>query len=333
MNDCKTLTLCCFPFLLATVLPACSSNGGSSTEDLLEKCVLASKCSLAESETLSLGTVCNLFSTVEGMESQDDSTSTKIISAMISCMMTATTCDQVLACVKASESEAQVCQASGDNNRCSGNVMVECSGNPDEVPDAFDCTAAGLVCAESESDAECGEAICTAGADSRCEGHLLVKCDDVGVEMITDCHVYTGYHCSGGAGDLTCQTRAGGTCGTDPEDGELACVGTGETCDDEMFENHCDGSVMVTCNRGKESRLDCQDLHRELTCGVDAQLGVVNCKPVLDECQLTTDESCEAGTITFCLMGKITELDCTKYGSSGCSSNMIDNRTVAFCVD
>lgn len=313
----------------ALALSTCGHGNGGSGDMPLEKCVLASTCSSELGAYLGIGDACNYLNLVGRLAAAGQGSGAKLGKAILDCIKAAGDCDAVEACVKASESEAAVCAGAGGNDRCSGNVMVECGNYPDETPDAFDCADAGLICAQGDYDANCGLATCNPATDQPyCEGNLLVECDEgSGVLVSQDCAHYLGFHC----GIDSCQTRAGGVCGTDPEGG-INCVGTGDACDEDVFTNRCDGSVMVTCNRGKESRVDCKIAHPDLTCRINSNHGAVECQPEKSECLMSGDDSCDAGVVTTCLMGEITKVDCSKYGHTGCAIAQTDEKTIAYCV-
>lgn len=305
---------------------------GGSGGGAFKTCARVSAC--MTDEPTSFGQLCDTVFSINEDGGRDKSTDIKLVDAVIGCVERAKDCDAIEACVKAEPDEAAQCEDGLLSDEvCVGDVMVECTGDPDEVPDAFDCASAGLVCGERDGDAECGEALCDPDTDGqRCDGARFEECDDSGVWRAQDCRYSISYSCSGGGGGFTCQVEAGGTCGTGA-DGDLACVGDGPACDDETFTTRCDGQVLVSCRDGKEARLDCRDLAGWLTCGTDAQIDSLSCVPAANECLPDFDESCSAGVITFCSRGKIEQLDCTKMGLSGCASSSEGNQTVAWCTD
>lgn len=316
--------LCPFVSVLMLVLVGCDGDTGVS----LDLCVLASTCSFDNEERVGVGDTCNLLTMLDATAASGRGTEAKLARVTLSCLKKATNCDDMFSCLKASESEAAVCESADGEDRCSSDVMVECDDYPYTVPDAFDCAAAGLVCGELDGSAQCGSAPCDPDTDAPyCDGDLLVTCDEAGVLVSQDCSFFLGLSCT----LQSCHIRAGGACGTNPQ-GNLDCVGTGDGCDPDTFEPRCDGSVIVSCNRGKQSRLDCKKLHPDLTCGFDAARDTVTCVPARNECSINGDDTCQQGVITTCLMGEITEVDCTRYGHTGCATTREGTRTIAYCV-
>lgn len=319
----RTFSSTCLVLYLSS-LAACDGSSGVP----MNLCVLASTCTFDDGTHVGVGDTCNSLTLLESMSSAGQGTDARLARANLGCLKKATSCDDIFSCLKASEDEEAVCAEADGDQRCSGDVLVECEDDLDATPDAFDCKAAGLVCGELDGDAACGLAACDPDTDAPyCDGDLLVECDGAGVLVSQDCGFYLGLSCT----LESCQTRAGGVCGTDPQ-GVIACVGDGEACDRDTFENRCDGTVMVTCNRGKESRLDCKALHPDLTCRIDTDNGMAECQPAKNECRIDGDDSCQEGVITTCMMGEITEVDCTRHGHTGCATTREGTRTIAYCV-
>ncbi|HOX45388.1 MAG TPA: hypothetical protein PK668_17460 [Myxococcota bacterium] len=314
---------------------SCDEKSRSDPAGLLHRCAMASTCA---GGATSLGDICNTL-----LVYQEGDLATLLgdpmaaaVEDMVACIWAAADCDAMRACVLASASEAQACEGAGPGQRCSGDVLVECDGYPAETPEAWDCAAAGQVCGQTEAGAGCGLEPCTFGTDPDvCDGSVLRRCDeDSGVVQATDCTFYLGYGCTTSGGTWICKTRAGGTCGTDPEDGGLACIGTGAVCDEATFTGRCEGSRMVTCNRGKESGLDCKLMHPDMECALDQQSGSAICQPASQECVMSGNETCQGGVVSFCLLGERRQVDCRAEGFSGCATGVDeDERTVAYCVE
>jgi hypothetical protein len=99
-------------------------------------------------------------------------------------------------------------------------------------------------------------------------------------------------------------------------------VGTGAACDETTFVNTCDGTVLVTCAGGKTSRLDCAANGIPQTC-FPATMGPTGfptavCGGAGRTCP-GGSESCADGVIDFCLFGSKAQVDCKRYGLSGCT--------------
>jgi hypothetical protein len=307
-------------------------GGGTSVDEVMKLCARASAC-MDPGDPTSFGQQCDTIYLVSRNADQDQSTEYDLLDSIIECIRRAADCDAIRACVKANPSQAAQCDGLGGQDVCVGSVMIECTGLLGDVPDAFDCAAAGLVCGERGGDASCGESLCDPDTDQmRCDGHRLVECTSEGVWVAEDCRYDIGLACSGGPSGFTCQVEAGGTCGSG-QDGELDCVGTGVACDPDTFVTRCDGAVLVSCRQGKEARLDCKNLAPEYTCGQDARIDGMNCVAAANECLPDHDESCTGSVISFCSLGEIRELDCLAQGMSGCSSANAGDQTVAWCTD
>jgi hypothetical protein len=259
----------------------------------------------------------------------DKSTELALQRSIIACALQAKDCTALMACVKATPDQQAACASAGGHNTCVGQVLVECTSGPG-TPDAFDCGKAGLVCGAGGSDGECGRAACDPAQKSQwCEGDLRVSCDDAKVEQVRDCRYSSEHHCAAEAdGGFQCKPAYGGTCAL--IDGVASCVGTGAACDEKTYEPRCDGSTLVSCRGGKESRYDCKMFDASLSCGLsyNDMLGCV----MGTECQLESPETCEDGKVGFCIAGKKFEVDCKALGLSGCTTAAKDQSVVARCV-
>jgi hypothetical protein len=299
---------------------------GSSRSGLLEVCARVSACSMSGS---SFTEGCNEYVLIDRSGRVSDGTSDRLTVALVDCVKGASDCAGVEACVTASATEAAAC-GDGDVNRCVGDVLVECDGT--SAPDAFDCATAGLVCGQTEAGATCGTASCDPATTApRCDGHLAITCDEEGGVLRTrDCRYAASVSCSGsGGGGMTCQTHVGETCAV--VDGEPRCVGSGDACDEETFQNTCEGTVMVTCAGGAIGRRDCAELDGALTCRLGTR-GATECAAAAQECDEHYAETCVGGVITFCLLGEVTEVDCGAYGLSGCTTISEGELSVARCT-
>lgn len=233
------------------------------------------------------------------------------IRASFLCVTNAKSCEEMMACITPSTEVIAACQSSYTNTICMGDLHVDCWGSPT----MHDCTNVGLTCVQGVEEAFCGADTCSpAQQTTYCAGDLVVSCSSGFVFVVRDCSF-------GG--------KQGGTCRAN-QSGFAECVGTGPVCD-PMMADHCDGSTVVRCMNGKESRLDCQDLGGDLTCRDDE--GGIDCDFKYDECRYDTPETCENGVITFCAENRFDTLDCKEYGYASCA--LTDNgwgAIVGFCV-
>jgi hypothetical protein len=298
--------------LLATVVAGCGSSSNSAQVDL-EMCARISAC-FEGSDSFAM--FCGYYTLADITGRVSDGTDDQLVASLVDCVKAAPDCAAAKACTAATSAQVAAC-AGGSASTCVGDVLVECDGS--DTPDAIDCGAAGLVCGQTAGGgAACGTASCDpATTPPTCDGLLAVSCDEAGVLVAKDCRVTMTVSCSGTAGEMTCQSRVGETCGI--VDGEAECVGTGAACDESTYQNSCDGSVMVTCSGGAVGELDCAAFDPGFACRIEGH-GQTGCAPSATECDVETYvESCAKGVITFCLLGELTTVDCTSFGYSGCS--------------
>ncbi len=227
------------------------------------------------------------------------------------CSNEATDCIERYECEFATQEEKQLCSGMSGGGRCYGDVSVECDSVSDDL-NAWDCGAAGLVCVEYGRLASCGHAECDLlSYEAYCHGNLLHTCREKwSTEWVVDC------------------SGSGGVCELDL-DNNAYCVGTGDPCDEESFDEHCDGSEQVFCLGGKESRIDCSLLNQDAVCVEEYGLPICMFG---SECEIHSNEECNDGVITFCMLGKVMDLDCREFGYSGCNTNDYYGMTGAYCV-
>lgn len=258
--------------------------------------------------------------------------------AALECKLAATDCAGVRACTPAKDTFTAACAGLPGGDLCQGDTWVYCDDLGAPLA-AMDCGAAGLAC-NKDIWAGCGLAAerCTFGmTPPRCDPDapdVLVECDASGFVRRTDCRAaYNVVTVSGKTGDQT-YTIAGETCGYDAMRGDLACVGTGATCD--WFSQRCDGDVLETCAGGKLSRRDCAALAIEgQGCGFVQSgqfAGAAACGLLGAACDLAADETCDAGAIGFCDLGAPATVDCTQHGFGGCATAKLGERAIAYCT-
>lgn len=256
--------------------------------------------------------------------------------AALECKLAATDCAGVRACTPAKESFAAACAGLPGGDLCEGDTWVYCDDLGAPIA-ALDCAAAGLAC-NKDIWAGCGAEKCTFGATPpRCDPgapDVVVECDPAGFVRRTDCRTaYNFVNVSGKTGEEV-YSIAGETCGFDPMRGDIACVGTGATCD--WFSQRCDGDVLETCAGGKLSRRDCTAaLPEGQGCGFiqgGQFAGAASCGLVGAACDLAADETCEDGAIAFCDVGATATVDCRQHGFGGCATAKLGERTIAYCT-
>jgi hypothetical protein len=321
-----------FAFLLFTFVPGCKSSGGSQ-DDLYGLAVKISSCAVGP-EYDGLGLYIDSLLMLDRRIEKDNSTEYVTVGMSRECVEQAKNCDELYACDDVDPADAAVCEgALPDSSQCSGDVIVVCRDYPTEEPFGYDCSTVGMICGQNEYDADCALGVCDSSQDRPyCDGDLLVECDDDKQVLVShSCYYRSSIECVTTNGGQNCNRQIGGTCTSELG---VECGGTGPDCDKYTFRAYCDGPYIVTCrySNGKESRFDCRDTHPAWTCRLDAD-NEPDCVPDKEECLIVTDETCDDGVVTTCVGGEITELNCKKYGYSGCATMVNDvDRTVAYCT-
>lgn len=256
--------------------------------------------------------------------------------ASLECKLAATDCAGVRACTPAATSFADACAGVPGGDRCVDDTWVYCDDLGAPLA-AMDCAAAGLACGQ-DIWAGCGAEPCTFGSTPpRCDPDapdVLIDCDPAGFVRRTDCRTaYNMVNVAGKTGDSV-YTIAGETCGFDAMRGDIACVGTGATCD--WFSQQCDGDVLETCAGGQLARRDCAAAEPEgQGCGFIQSgqfAGAASCGLVSAPCDLAGDETCSDGVIGFCDLGAPTTVDCRAHGYGGCATGKLGARAIAYCA-
>jgi hypothetical protein len=295
-------------------------GGTAPIGDALTACAKVSTCIGWLPPDYSYGTdgLCTTFGWQEAGEAPFGVPAMAAVRAvMLACIADAADCAAVRACVAATPEQQALCDASGGDPVCDGQVLVTCEGMDDQDTQVFveDCGAAGLVCGYES----CVDALCDGHAgEISCDGDRLVEChDEGGVSAIMT---------------LDCSSEAwgGSTCGSVDGSATVDCVGTGATCDEYLSQDRCEGSVAVRCINGKESSFDCASLvvfGHPYACG-----GQGKCVAGSD-CTDTDDQRCEGGVVSFCLDGVWMDVDCAANGFSGCTTEPNGSGTMAYCVE
>jgi hypothetical protein len=245
----------------------------------------------------------------------------------LGCLNAATDCASVAACLTVPASKASVCNG-GTTPRCSGNVLVDCGSTVGALTEGQDCSAVGLVCVENAEGATCATAACDPNTTKpTCDGNRIVECSQFGGGLVAQgCLFAQSTSCSSSGG---CEAQIGETCGL--VGGVGTCVGSGPSCDASTFKASCDGTTVVTCAGGQQSRVDCTTLDPGFTCKQMSD-GTVTCAGAGTQCTDSTPESCADGVVTFCMLGNKATLDCKSYGLSGCAVNPGSMPAQAHCT-
>jgi hypothetical protein len=148
------------------------------------------------------------------------------------------------------------CDPSG-SPRCDGNRAINCDGDT-RLEEVTDCGAAlpgstcGVVTTGSRTRATClPPGLPCQSADPRCDGNVLVICDNNRERRIDCAGVFQGI------------------CGI--ADGRAQCVFQGE-CSPESSPDRCNGNVLEACVNGRYEGTDCRSIGFN-TCGMRSIFG------------------------------------------------------------
>jgi hypothetical protein len=253
--------------------------------------------------------------------------------AAMECRLAADDCDAVRACTPALDAFSDACTAAPGTELCDEGSWVVCDFDGAPIA-AMDCAAAGSTC-NQDIWAGCGTETCTFGVTpSSCDGDTLRQCGPDGFMREVDCATQYNYVNVNGPKGEEVFAIAGETCGMDEMMSALGCVGTGDPC--PFFEQSCDGDVLTTCAGGALAQRDCATLEPDgQSCGFWQSgpfTGAATCGFLRGECDLSDDESCDGGQISYCAWNEPAVLDCVAAGYGGCSSAEADGRTIAWCT-
>jgi len=219
----------------------------------------------------------------------------------LECVLAADGCEEVLACF--GFRIADDCPA--EDTCLDGETLSACRG-PLGLPLEIDCAAwhgnGGSSCLEGVGGVgACGTGSCASEGET-CNGARLEDCED-GVLEVQDCAEH----------GLTCTVAS---------DSETVCADadSGAACTDE---DHCEGETLVRCENGVETRVDCGAQYPGATCVQEVGSSDVLCGYGSD-CAIdlgSPSDACQGSSLTFCMVGLTTSVDCTDIGFSGCSTD------------
>jgi hypothetical protein len=246
-------------------------------------------------------------------------------SASASCIDAANgACAAVAACVTGRVGDCTGIPSAGSVCQSTKRVFCESNQFRHEVDcRTLDCEIDGSCAGDSGPDATClvgtsGQAECGFGSCSdpslrSCQGDVLVTCRDGVLNHVT---------CGGpGLPPATCGMAA---------DGMPGCVPRGTPCA-EASERHCDGTDVVECSGGTETRYSCAVTPIPLVCGDGTYFGSLPGAPpaasspvCVPSTQLQCDpathpDHCDGSRIVFC-DGEERTLDCAALGFRSCSA-------------
>lgn len=194
---------------------------------------------------------------------------------------------------------------------CRGTVAVRCStpgGN--YLPRIFDCATVGQTCMNGVCVLPAGANECMTPGGVRCDGNVRVWCRP---------------RAGGGNGEVREPRATGATCIATNLD--AFCIETAP-CSTEGV--HCEGDTAVLCSAahvGDRRRLveiptDCASIGRR--CEANARNGA-QCVPRATGCTIpqpraASRSTCNGNSISVCLEGNPTQIDCTAPGRTTCAT-------------
>ena len=210
-------------------------------------------------------------------------------------------CDEILACLN----RGNVNRLCNREPRCEGDTLITCTQMLErkyEGEVSIDCAALGLECLDLEGRPLCARATGYTGETKRfsCNGSIAMV-EHSGIRYGMDCSLVGG----------VCNPKQ-----AEPE-GVHACVGPGAACGDEQVGS-CEGDVFNTCLNGREAAIDCTRVGMACGRNVDREYSCINpggCDPYSDP------QACIDGTIRFCGLQGMEEVDCTALGFAGCKES------------
>jgi hypothetical protein len=226
--------------------------------------------------------------------------------AVVACVASANGCAAALACLSTNAigpSDPLCADASGAAY-CTddGGTAVVCNGVPGAV--AVHCTSTSFgpgdrCVALPGNGAICGHALADGGCPSACNQGVLTSCDVPGIASTYDC-ASQGYECVAQTGASTCAT------GSDV----VPC---------SAFDVSCFHGSVGVCDGSELSVFDCSAAFG--TC-VPTDGGTPRCTRPGETC--TSDDptmnQCVGTTISLCVGGEATTLDCAALGMACASS-------------
>jgi hypothetical protein len=333
------------PVLTAAILlSGCPGPADPDSDDqlLLAACAMTSACIYQLRD--GMGACYDLYSGYGDFNLRSETTAVQTMKTHLRCLQDAQDCDAIAACSQTSEEQNAGCAAADVSSYCDGDVAVYCGFRGSQAS-FIDCAESGHICVDDRGEAACGLGRCEFyGSLPECtSADVLTLCHPSGALIQLDCRYQSNYlH----LGPVASHSE---TCGMGPE-GVAACMGGGEECatgqfDDYcegdiqvscyatgQFDDYCEGDIQVSCYGGRVSRVDCSEVYPGTTC-VSNDAGRTSCDIAAGECDLTMDEECNDGIITYCKSGRIDTMDCIEHGFAGCDTSVHQHgeRIVAFC--
>ncbi|MGZ3406501.1 MAG: hypothetical protein ACXVAN_08680 [Polyangia bacterium] len=201
---------------------------------------------------------------------------------------------------------------SGNARSCTGNVWQQCTATAGSGTNMgiqlYDCSSVGEMCVTNNGNTDCGFGTCSGGAatcvtpDGTAGGNLVQSCNN-GILQRQDC----------GRFDSSCNPS--GILGAH-------CRGNGAACSKGPLGDttlRCDGTVLVSCSDGQESRYDCGKDNLGCFSGVGGN--AFGCAAGADCDPRNFSATCVGTKLTFCNKGLVQTADCGAAGFASCSPN------------
>jgi hypothetical protein len=284
-------------FLLLLVAAGCG-NSTVTTQSGTAACVTAAACNIIP------GGVVGCANAVALINDNSVAAAAKIGPSQVNCIAAAGS--DCAAAKKCLANGATPATCSGVSASCAATTWQSCTtaagSGGNQGTQLFDCASVGQACFTNGANTNCGFGTCSGGGsmcvtpDGTAGGNLVQTCQQ-GITERQDC----------GAIDASCNPS--GIFGPHCRGNGPACSGNGSL--------RCDGTVLVSCSDGQESRQDCSKFG--LGCfgktggGFDCLAGT--------ECDPNQSPTCMGNTLQFCNKGKSQKFDCAGAGFSSCSPN------------
>lgn len=192
---------------------------------------------------------------------------------------------------------------SGAATSCVGNTWQQCNAAAGSAGNqgiqTYDCSSHGEMCVTNNGNTDCGFGTCSGGA-ATCMGNVVQSCNN-GILQETDCAKI----------DATCNPQV-----------TAHCRGNGAACSKGPLGDttlRCDGSVLVSCSDGQESRSDCGRFN--LGCFPGVGNNAFGCAAGNDCDPNNFSATCVGTKLTFCNKGVMQTVDCKTSGFAACNPN------------
>jgi hypothetical protein len=228
------------------------------------------------------------LSVVEGQPSAFAALRFGFPGSLLTCVARAgTDCSQIHACMNGGDPNYACAVDAGVSVSCAGGAASLCVGG---YKRSYNCAAGALSCAPSAL-IGCNAGTCPVGSPGTCAGALVEACEAGHLEPIEDCSVLDNALCS-----------------------TAGCQGTGPAC----ANSRCDGSTVVACRGGNETRYDCSK--DGLTCVSVGQYVGCGLDTACDPTRFAFQATCNGTVLTYCYLGRVKTLDCVAAGWKGCTT-------------